>query len=83
MSPLEELCQLLKEANVEVTFSINCRTGYFGQDGCNCWRCRKSRGEEATEETEKLAAAEAAKADAIYQAWQREWFRKNRIVPNS
>lgn len=44
-----------------VTFSPNCRSGLLTV--CDCKRCRTSRGEPVTAETEAKAATAAAEAD--------------------
>lgn len=41
---LKQLFDILKEANVRVTFSRHCCSGLIGADKCECWRCRKARG---------------------------------------
>lgn len=53
------------EQGGKVTFSRNCRTGLL-QEGevCNCWRCRKERGEEVTDETEARAERESNESRA-------------------
>lgn len=47
--------------NVPFTFSINCRSGCL--ERCECWRCRKERGEPVTEESEELARLQADEVD--------------------
>ncbi len=39
--------------DVPFTFSVNCCSGLV--ERCECWRCRRSRGEPVTEETEAMA----------------------------
>ena len=57
---MEELMKAIDK--VGFTFSVNCRSGYLGNK-CQCWRCRKERGEEATKETEEIAAEQARECD--------------------
>jgi len=54
------------------TFSINCRSGFVGVFivKCECWRCRKQRGEQPDEE---LAASIAATADAEWAVHKKSW----------
>jgi len=54
MSNLEQLFD-----NAVITFSKNCVSGLV--DHCECWRCRESRGEIVTEETEAQAAQVASR----------------------
>lgn len=57
--------------NTPFTFSPNCRSGlvnYIPGGNCNCGRCRKSRGEEVTEQTEQLAKEQAEAADKAYES---------------
>lgn len=58
---------------VKVTFSKNCRSGLLAV--CQCWRCRKSRNEPVTEESEKLAAEQAEIADVVERERRRKWFK--------
>jgi len=60
--PVRVLAELFEGTNVEVTVSVNCRSGVLGGT-CQCWRCRRGRGENVTKETEELAAMMAAEAD--------------------
>jgi hypothetical protein len=53
--------ELEKILDVPFTFSANCRSGLLAR--CECRRCRKTRGEPVTEETEALAKAQAKVAD--------------------
>ena len=61
----DEIRELLKGVNF--TFSINCRSGLESLVGslCECWRCRKARGEEPDEAAE---IAFAQRADAAWKA---------------
>lgn len=58
MSDYSEFAELFR--GVKFTFSINCCSGIvslLGPDArCECWRCRKERGQDATDETERNAA---------------------------
>jgi len=56
---------LEKIFDVPFTFSANCRSGLL--ERCECWRCRKSRNEEVTEETEKNAKIQASIADEDFR----------------
>lgn len=60
---LPSLSDLLREANVKVSFSVWCRSGFVGGDLCACWRCSKARGEEPDE---ARAQREAEIMDAVY-----------------
>ena len=63
-SLLDELCDILDEAGVTVTFSQYCRTGLVG-DLCRCWRCRKlPKPDQGTPEAE----AEKREAELIDRA---------------
>ena len=57
--PVKELCELLKGCNV--TFSQYCRSGLL--ERCECWRCRESRGEPVTSESNTLAERQSREAD--------------------
>ena len=68
-------------ANQPVTFSAHCRSGltdYLPEGKCNCWRCRKSRGEPVSNETNALAAAQAQIADVKWRERMQEWCAKMR-----
>lgn len=65
--PVDWLFRLLEESGAKVTFSVNCRSGIIGSR-CQCWRCRKERGQEVTPETEALAARMAVDADRDFDA---------------
>jgi hypothetical protein len=60
-NPLQELSEILRDANVRVSFSKNCCSGIVAMlaDGseCECWRCRKERGQPHDEHTEAIAAS--------------------------
>lgn len=62
MNYLTELSML----GVRMSFSRNCHSGIqslLGTDHkCGCWRCRRDRGEEWTEETEKQAEIDSNNA---------------------
>ena len=64
------LCALLKESGAVVTFSANCCSGIVGVLGkhrrCQCWRCRKERGQTVTEKSEIRAAALSKKAQKAF-----------------
>lgn len=47
---------------VTFTFSKNCCSGLLPPNTCNCWRCRKKRGLDVTEETEAQAERESQQA---------------------
>jgi len=83
-TPWEILCRLLKECGATMTFSINCSSGIIhllGKDKkCNCWRCRKGRGEEVTEETEAQAAQESAAAQKAQRQKMKDWFEKQKAT---
>lgn len=64
--PVKQLVALLKDADVEVTFSMHCASGLIG-DMCQCHRCRRGRGEPVTDETEAQAAREARLADRAFR----------------
>ncbi len=76
MTAWETLCDLLEKAGAKLTFSINCHSGIVSLLGpdrvCGCWRCRESRGEPWTEETE----AEAAEQSNLAQAAMRRFALK-------
>jgi len=60
--------ELLKILSIPFSFSPNCRSGlssYIPGGKCNCSRCRKSRGEDVTIETEKLAKKQAENIDLL------------------
>ena len=44
---LEELLKVFE--GVKFTFSKDCRSGIVGKENCQCWRCKKERGEPADE----------------------------------
>lgn len=67
----EELAEIFR--GVKITFSKNCRSGLV--DRCECWRCRKGRGEEVTEETESVAEANAAVVDKLFKESMDRWIR--------
>ena len=79
MTAWQEFCKLLKDANVEVTFSINCCSGLLKR--CECWRCRKERGEEVTAETETLAAQQSEVARRENSERQRQWVQEHMGKP--
>lgn len=56
---LLELDALLASSSLRVTFSQWCSSGTLGRDRCLCWRCRERRGEEWSEETERIAERES------------------------
>ncbi len=41
---LEELCKLMREGKIRMTFSKYCQSGIVGLDQCPCWRCERERG---------------------------------------
>jgi hypothetical protein len=65
--------------DLKITFSKHCRSGLLPAGTCQCWRCRKSRGEEATEETELIAEAEAAVADASFKSQMKKYMKDQGI----
>ncbi len=68
----QQLCEILCESGVRVTFSINCHSGLESMLGpghqCGCWRCREERSEEWTEETEAQAAVDSEEAQRLFRA---------------
>jgi len=72
--PHDESQELLKTIfNVPFTFSSNCRSGlvsFIPGKKCNCERCRKTRGEDVTEESKKLAGEQAVKADNDHRLYR-------------
>lgn len=61
MTDREAMRQLEALLDVPFTFSLHCRSGVLPR--CECWRCRGERGEPVTDETNRLAAEQAAQAD--------------------
>ena len=63
------LCEEMERAGAKVTFSRNCCSGIVGllKDGsvCQCWRCRKGRGEGYSAETELIAEALSRRAQRV------------------
>lgn len=68
----ETLCGILAESGARLTFSINCRSGLLPSGTCQCWRCKGERGEEATAESEVVAALRAVEADARFRVQMRD-----------
>lgn len=58
--PLAEISRFIKEGRitgVRITFSRNCYRGIVSAgEQCECWRCRKSRGQPLDSEIEQIAA---------------------------
>lgn len=50
---IKQLAELLRDANVKVTFSRWCISGIV--ERCECSRCRRKRGDAVTAETERAA----------------------------
>lgn len=76
---------LEKLLDVPFTFSQWCRAGlseYLPSGKCNCHRCRTSRGEEVTAETNALAKHEAGIADEKYDDWMRGFLAECRKARN-
>lgn len=60
------------------TFSKSCRSAYEGGawlDKCQCWRCRESRGEERTPESDARAATDAMMIDELQRRQCEEFLR--------
>lgn len=74
----KDLIEMLQKSGAKVTFSKNCASGLLGGNRCNCWRCRKTRGEPVTEETEALAANESAEAQQKQREEIREFLKRQR-----
>jgi hypothetical protein len=72
---IKTLTDLLEESGAKVTFSANCCSGIVG-DKCQCWRCRKDRGEEAKEDPGWQK--EAAGITKEWRKKQLEWFRSQK-----
>lgn len=60
--------------NAKFTFSANCCCGLVGDENCECGRCRRKRGQEVTENTERRAAAISAYAQMMHQEYMRKFF---------
>ena len=60
---ISELCRLIDEAGLTVTFSANCRSGLIG-DLCRCWRCSWDPPDQEHPEAHRDALA----ADRAYGA---------------
>ena len=52
---LKDLCDLLAESTLTLTFSKDCVSGLIGRKMCRCWRCRKVEPEEQEPEWERVA----------------------------
>jgi hypothetical protein len=76
----EALGEILK--SVRATFSKNCCSGLVG-NRCQCWRCRKSRGEEATAETEAEAERISKEAQAAMRNRIRRQFDTSQAVEST
>jgi len=67
----DQFDELIRNSGVRLSFSKNCHSGTQSlispDHACGCWRCRKSRGEEWTAETEAQAAEDSRKASAIFR----------------
>jgi hypothetical protein len=61
--------------DVPFTFSKNCRSGLLAK--CECWRCKQSRGEEVTADSESLAEIQAKQADEEFAAKNKRFFEEN------
>lgn len=61
---LRELISLIEESGAKMTFSINCCSGLVPAYAarCECWRCRRDRGEEPDEELAKKVSDAARRA---------------------
>lgn len=75
-NPVKRLAELLRDADVEVTFSQWCISGLVRD--CACWRCLKERGIEATEETEKAAKERSKRESEAFRQRTMEFIRKVR-----
>lgn len=75
----ETLCRLLEEGGAKMTFSVNCCSGLIGER-CQCWRCRKDRGEPVTEETEAEAERLSKEAQEAQRLKMREWLKENKLL---
>ena len=73
-SAFQQLLKLCDVSNVRVTFSKNCISGIVSD--CGCRRCRRSRGEEPTNETEQAAEQRSRFETARFREQQRDWIRK-------
>lgn len=73
--------------NAQFTFSANCCCGLVGDANCECGRCRRKRGQEVTENTERRAEAISAYAQDKQREYMRQFFadkekRENSIRPD-
>jgi len=68
--PMVDLMQILKECKVKVTFSPNCCSGIVAFLGptacCQCYRCRKGRGQKVSDATERAAERITARAKKAF-----------------
>lgn len=69
---IPELARILQANDLQITFSINCYSGIAhvlppGDRECECWRCRKERGLESSEETENLARERSQLAQKLFK----------------
>lgn len=72
---------LEKLFDVPFTFSKNCVSGIVNHlppgSRCECWRCRKERGEPVDEASEQLAEQQRKVAKAAFNQSMREFWSRN------
>ena len=74
----KDFCELLEQAGVKITFSQYCRSGLLAR--CECWRCRESRSEPVTPESNALSERQADEADAKHRLAMKEWLSRSRAT---
>lgn len=74
-SSMGSMAMLTQILDVPFTFSIHCRSGFVPNliERCECFRCRKERGEPRNDE---LAAAIAAEADRRWALVKDDWIKR-------